>query len=79
MDFTRFCKTAILFENHPCPGVPGSFRFLRMCPWFTKITPERVGKTPLGPREWPAAALLNSGEVAVGIGGERVGEALWIT
>jgi hypothetical protein len=41
----------------------GSFSFLRIYPWFTKNTPERVGKTQLGPREWPAAvpAIIRRG------------------
>jgi hypothetical protein len=50
MNFTRFCKIAILLEIHFCTGSLERFGILLICPWFALRPLERIETSQLGPR-----------------------------
>jgi hypothetical protein len=74
MDFTKISKSPILFENQTSHRTLELSNTSQICPWFT----ERPWKDQ-GARNWVPGgdrrrSLPDSGEVAAGVGGERVGE-----
>jgi hypothetical protein len=79
MNFTRFSKSHILFENQT------SLRPLELSnfTYMPSVYKNNPGKDR-GTRNWVPGAdrqrpLPDSGEVAAGVGGERVGKAMRLT
>jgi hypothetical protein len=74
MDFTKISKSPILFENQTSLRTLELSNTSLICPRFTKRLWKDRGaqnRVPWGDRR---RSLSDSGEVAAGVGGERVGE-----
>jgi hypothetical protein len=73
MNFTRFSKSHILFQNQTSLRPLELSTTSHICPWFTKITLEDQGTRNWVPGASRRRPLPDSGEEAAGVSGERVG------